>query len=199
MKIVHPLLACLLIFLTGCTSPPSLPLLADDDVVLAFGDSLTVGYGVSAGESYPAQLQGLISRRVVVAGASGETTVDALKRLPEILRKVRPALVIICSGGNDFLKKYPEKVTVDNLERMIQIVHDTNARVVVISVPRPSLWPSNHPLYAQLASAYDLWIEDSILKSVLHDENLKSDYLHPNAQGYRLIAEAVARMIASDV
>lgn len=127
------LLVILALLAAGCGEPPArLSPLSADAVVLAFGDSLTFGTGASEDESYPAQLERLIGRRVVRAGIPGEVTAQALERLPAALDEHAPRLLLLCIGGNDFLRE------------------------------------------------------------VLKDPSLKSDEIHPNARGYRMIAERLA-------
>ncbi|MEJ2415039.1 MAG: GDSL-type esterase/lipase family protein, partial [Sulfurimonas sp.] len=98
------LLVIVMIFVKSGDDPKKQPL-SKDTTILAFGDSLTAGYGASKGQDYPAHLQRLSGIKVINAGISGEVSADGLKRLPELLQEYKPQLVILCHGGNDILRK----------------------------------------------------------------------------------------------
>jgi len=107
-QFVHAL--TLLLFslcLTSCSdNKPTLSVLENDAVILAFGDSLTYGIGAnSKTESYPAVLSRLTGLRVANEGISGEVSEDALERLPDVLQTLKPNLVILCHGGNDIIRR----------------------------------------------------------------------------------------------
>ena len=187
------LLALLLLFsLAGCGKSPQLPRLVPDATLLAFGDSLTFGTGAAPSESYPAVLAGLIQRQVINAGVPGETTADGRERLPGTLDQVQPALLILCIGGNDFLRKRPEAETIANLRAMLDEARARQLPVLLVATPRPGLGLSVPPFYADLAKQYALTLEAESLAEILSTRSLKSDWIHPNAAGYRQLAGAIA-------
>ena len=177
--------------LAACSSPAKLPHLADDAVIVAFGDSLTFGTGVEAAQSYPAVLEKMISRRVVNAGVPGEVTVDGLSRLPEILEREKPALLLLCHGGNDQLRRLNQQQAANNIREMSRLAQKRGVAVVLIAVPAPGLALSPPSMYREIAKELSIPIEEEILSTVLADSSLKSDYIHPNAAGYRRLAESL--------
>lgn len=182
--------------LAGCGSKtPPLPSVGAGDVILAFGDSLTYGTGAAAEESYPQVLAQLIGREVIGAGVPGETTIGGLARLPDLLEELRPKIMLLCLGGNDMLRKVDPAVTERNLRAMIDVAKQRGVAVVLIGVPRPGLFSGNAPVYETLAGEYGLPFENAILKDVLYDNEFKSDPIHPNAKGYRKMAEAIAELL----
>lgn len=182
-----------LILLSGCGQPPPLTRLPKDGVIVAFGDSLTEGTGGTV--SYPQALEKIIGRTVVNAGQRGETSAGARHRLPDTLKHHQPDLIIICTGGNDFLQRQDANKTEENLRQMVRTARQSGAAVVLIAVPRFSVFPVNHPIYASVADEFALWMEEDVLKDVLHDNALKSDQVHPNNAGYQKIGEAVAKLL----
>ena len=181
--------------LAACGKSAQVSPLANDDVVLAFGDSLTFGTGASPGESYPAQLQTLIGRKVVNAGVPGEVSGDGLQRLPELLEEVKPKLLILCHGGNDFLRKLGEAQVAANVRAMIKLAKDRGISVVLIATPKPGLSISPPDFYAEIAKEFAIPFNDDVLKNVLRDNDLKSDLIHPNAKGYTQIADTLAKLL----
>jgi lysophospholipase L1-like esterase len=189
------LLAALLV-VSGCSDQPKISRLAPDAVVLAFGDSLTYGKGAPREASYPAVLARKLERQVINAGISGEVSAAGLQRLPELLETHQPALVILCHGGNDFLRRLEKAALKENLRRMILLAREAGADVVLVGVPKFGLLPSPAPLYEELATELELPYEEKILRDILTERSLKSDQIHPNAEGYRLMAKAIAIVIA---
>jgi lysophospholipase L1-like esterase len=177
------------------SSEPQLPPLAADAVVVAFGDSLTYGSGAEPSQTYPALLAKLIGRRVVNAGVPGELTAAGLSRLPEVLETEKPALVIICHGANDLLRRLERKKTADNLKAMVRLARERGAAVVLVAVPFPDISLPPPPVYREIAREFALPLEEKTLNAVLADRSLKADYIHPNAAGYRRMAESIAVLL----
>src|SRR5262245_25371820 len=107
--------------------------------VIAFGDSLTAGYGAAQGEDYPSKLSALIGTSVVNAGVSGDTTESALARIQEDVLARNPRMVIVGLGGNDFLQGVPIATTERNLRAAIRAIHGAGAMVVLLGFRFPSL------------------------------------------------------------
>jgi lysophospholipase L1-like esterase len=181
--------------LASCGKGPQVAPLPPDAVVLAFGDSITFGTGASPAESYPAQLAGLIGRKVVNAGVPGEISEDGLRRLPGALEENQPKLLILCHGGNDFLRKLGEPQVAVNVRAMIRLARQKNIDVMLIATPKPGLTISPPDFYAEIAREFAIPFNDDVLKAVLRDNALKSDLVHPNAQGYAEIAQATAKLL----
>ena len=189
------LLIFALTLLAACGKSPQVPALGANDVVLAFGDSLTYGTGASPAESYPAQLQSLIGRKVVNAGVPGEVSADGLQRLPAALEEAQPKLLILCHGGNDFLRKLSEADAAANLRAMIKLAKSKGIDVVLVATPKPGFSLSPPDFYAAIAKEFSIPFNDNALGSVLRDNALKSDLVHPNAKGYAQIAETLAKLL----
>ncbi len=167
-------------------------------VVLALGDSITYGTGAAPEAAYPAQLAQLTGWQVVNAGVPGDTSAQALARLPGLLAEHKPALVIASIGGNDFLRRLPEADTEVNLRRIAALAREAGAQVLLVAVPRPTLAAavgaglSDHPLYDRVAAELALPLHAGGWAHVLGNEQLKSDRIHANAAGYRAFAEGLA-------
>ena len=175
----------LLLLLVACgDDQPPLPRLAGDAVILAFGDSLTEGYGVKTDESYPARLASISGRKVINAGISGEISAQGLRRLPKLLEKHNPDLVILCHGGNDFLRKL-------SMTDMIRMAKAQGAEVVLLGVPKPGLFLSAYEVYEKIAADTGVVFIEDLIPEVLGDKDLKSDTVHPNAEGYLVMAKTI--------
>jgi len=186
-----PALALLLV-LAGCGEEPTLAPLGPDATILAFGNSLTRGTGAEEHESYPAVLERLSGRRVVNAGVPGELSARGLLRLPNLLERVEPDLLILCHGGNDILRDRDPERTADNLEAMIRMARERDIGVLLVGVPERSLvFHSTADLYFDVAEATGVPLENGTIADIVGDPALKSDPIHPNAAGYRRLAEAI--------
>lgn len=193
---LYPVLLAV-ICLCACGKPlPPLDALQEDAVILAFGDSITYGSGAASTNSYPAQLAQLTGRRVINAGVPGEVSATGLARLPALLDRHMPDLLVLCHGGNDMLRKLDLDDLRDNLTQMIGAAHARGIPVILLGVPRPGLFLlDSADLYAAVAAETKVAFDGDILPEVYSDKTLKSDQIHPNADGYRRIAQAVTRLL----
>jgi acyl-CoA thioesterase-1 len=161
-------------------------------VILAFGDSMTAGYGVPADMSYPAQLQKILDERgykyrVVNMGVTGDTTRGGVGRLNRALG-AGPDIVILELGSNDRSNGISPKQTEDNLDQMIARFQKTHIAVVLAG---RSL-AGGEDVYVNLANKYHLTLIPSFLAGVSGNPNLTiSDGTHPNADGYTLVVKTI--------
>ena len=179
----------------GCGDKAKLSRLPGDAVVLAFGDSLTYGTGAAENESYPAQLEKLIGRRVARAGVPGEVTAQALARLPSALDEHAPRLLLLCIGGNDFLRHLGNGQAESNVRAMVKLARSRNIEVLLIGTPEPGITVTPPAFYAGIAKQFSVPYEDAVIGDVLRNNELKSDPIHPNARGYGVIAERLAERL----
>lgn len=165
--------------------------------VLALGDSLTFGTGVTPDTAYPTVLARLSGWNLVNAGIPGHTSAQALERLPGLLAEYQPVLVIVSIGGNDLLRRQDEAALRENLRRILAAVRAAGAQALLVAVPRPTLAArvtgslDDHPLYAEIASEAGGPLHAEGWSAVLADERLKSDAIHANAAGYEAFAQGV--------
>ena len=190
------LTSVLVLLAAGCRErPPQLRSLPENATILAFGDSLTHGTGADASESYPIRLEQLIQRPVINAGVPGEVTAEGLVRLPQLLDRYRPALLILCHGGNDLLRRTGEEQAAKNLRAMIRLARERGVDVVLIGVPKPDMSLAPPVFYASIAGEFTIPYDGDTLAGILSDRSRKSDYIHPNALGYQQLAEAVHALL----
>lgn len=183
----------LLISLTACgDSTKQIARLPDDAVILAFGDSLTHGTGADKNESYPIILEQSINRKVINAGIPGELSMQGLKRLPKLLDKHQPDLLILCHGGNDLLQKKNLTKAETNIRQMIALAVNKNIPVILLGVPKPGLFLNDAKLYSNISENTDITYIPNLIAEILSDASMKSDPVHPNKAGYRKMALALA-------
>lgn len=195
-KIVLYLTGSIFLLATAChPSQPQLSRLFPNDVILAFGDSLTFGTGATPDTSYPKLLEKIIGLKVINAGIPGEETRDSLNRIENELVKNQPHLVIVCLGGNDLLRKRPRSQIKENLRKIIQIIKKHNAQVMLIGVPEPGLILEAPEFYQELGTELNIPVESEIVANLLKQYEYKADYIHFNAAGYQAFAVHIANFL----
>lgn len=189
------------------TAPASPPAAADARrTIVCFGDSITAGFGLDAGQSFPDLLQQDLDRRgapyrVVNLGVSGDTTQDGLARVSLALAE-KPALVLLELGGNDGLRGIPLSITQANLAQMIEAFQGAGARIVLAGMSLPPNYGSVfirkfEAVYKDLAAKYKVTLIPFLLEGVgAHDEFMQRDGIHPNAAGARKVEVLVMKALA---
>ncbi len=185
---------------TAPTHPPPPP--ADARPVIAcFGDSLTAGFGLEPGQSFPDLLQAELDRRgyryrVANLGVSGDTSQDGLSRLSIALEE-KPALALVELGANDGLRGEPVATTESNLAAIVEAFQKAGARVVLAGITLPPNYGPEYirqfdAMYRSLAARYKLKLIPFLLEGVGgHADLMQRDGLHPNAEGARIVAATV--------
>lgn len=163
--------------------------------IICFGDSITFGFGAPAGQSYPDFLSRKIDIPVLNAGVEGDTSTQAMFRIYSDVLSRDPLLVIIEFGGNDFLRSVPPEDTVANIENMVKAVNGAGAMVALVELSTRNIMKRHSQEIRQLARKHNCILISAILDKIIADPSLKSDFVHPNAQGYKAIAERVYRSI----
>ncbi len=172
-------------------------------VVLALGDSLTAGAGVTAVQSWPALLAERTGWVVINGGVNGDKSGDALKRLPALLGENDPVLVLVTLGGNDMLHHVPQQETVDNLEKILALIQERGAKAVLLATPEPSIARavfqnlSAPDFYRVVAEKYRVHLVEDAIAEVISDPKLKGDPLHPNAEGHALLSGKIFSALQS--
>ncbi|MCM8795732.1 MAG: arylesterase [Candidatus Omnitrophica bacterium] len=163
--------------------------------IICFGDSITLGYGANPAEDYPARLGQMLKLPVINAGIDGDTTSEALRRLDSDVLERNPLLVIIEFGGNDFLRKVPIQITLKNMKEMIEKIQTKGAMVAVVDISSGMFLKDYAKGFAQLAKEKEAIFIPGVLAGIITNPALKSDFIHPNAAGYQLIAQRIYRAI----
>jgi acyl-CoA thioesterase-1 len=174
-------------------------------VIAAFGDSLSAGFGVEPGKSFPDDIQRMLdaegySYHVVNLGVSGDTTTDGVERLPNVLA-VHPAIVVLEFGGNDGLRGLPVTSTRQNLATMIETLQKSGAQVMLagMTLPRnygPEYIHSFEQVYLDLAKKYNLVRMPFLLDGVGgHADLMQADGIHPTAVGAEIVARNLMKYL----
>lgn len=174
-------------------------------VIVAFGDSLTAGYGVPPGKSYPDDLQRLLDSagykyRVVNLGVSGDTTTDGLQRVSDVL-DAKPAIVILEFGGNDGLRGLPVSTTRANLSKIIQTLQNKGIRILLAGMTLPRNYGETYihsfdQIYLALSTQFHLARIPFLLEGVGgHPELVQPDGIHPTVEGCKIVSTNVMKYL----
>ena len=175
-------------------------------VILDFGDSLTAGYGLPAGQAFPARLEAWlhqqgIEARVVNAGVSGDTTAGGLARLDWALAD-KPDLVILALGANDALRGIEPSTVRENLDKMIGKIEASGAKVLLLGMLAPPNWGEEYrhafdKIFPELARIHHLPLYPFFLEGVAMKPELNQpDGLHPNERGVAVLVDRIAPVVA---
>ncbi len=167
--------------------------------ILAFGDSITYGYRVDKDKNYPSILSKLLQTKVINAGVSGENARRGLERLPALLKKYKPQILIICEGGNDILRNDNLLKTKADIAKMIELAQKKHIFIVLVGVPKLDILTlKTAKFYYELSDEFNVPLEDEGLQEIMNDDSLKIDSVHPNAAGYKILASKIAAIITND-
>lgn len=173
--------------------------------IVAFGDSLTVGLGVPADESYPAQLQRRLDSlgyhyRVINAGVSGDTTAGGLRRVTWILNS-KPDLVVLELGANDGLRGLQVEDTYNNLRQIVRRLQEARVTVILTGMKLPPNYGQDYTtkfeaMYRNLAQEHQVPFIPFFLEGVGGDSLLnQADGIHPTSEGYKVVVEHLLKVL----
>lgn len=165
------------------------------DLVVFFGDSITQGYGVREGDSFPSLAARELGIACVNAGVPGDTMAAGLARLDRDVFPHRPRLTVVEFGGNDFLRRVPVEETLQSLDVIVSRLIAQGSMVVILEVNVGVMGDPYLKGYRAVAERHGAVLLENIMRGVLGSPDLKVDAIHPNAPGHRLIAERVVRML----
>lgn len=162
-------------------------------LVVAFGDSLTSGVGASSvSESYIAYLAQDSGVTIINKGVGGNTTTKALARVQTDVLDLnpKPEVAIILLGGNDFFKGVPQETTKENLTKIVDLIKEAEIKVILLGVSRVH-FPDYENMIQAIAMKKNISYVPAILDGIVNIEELMSDLKHPNADGYKLMAQRI--------
>jgi len=175
-------------------------------VLVVFGDSLSAGYGLASGQSFPDDMQRTLDKegyawQIKNLGISGDTTEGGVSRIDSAVR-LKPAVVLLELGGNDGLRGLPLKVTRQNLETMIMAFQQAGAKVVLAGMTLPPNYGPDYitsfqNIYKDLAVKYKLKLIPFLLADIVTPDlrYLQRDGIHPTAEGAEIVSGTVLKTV----
>lgn len=165
------------------------------EAIIAFGDSITEGFGVDKEDAYPAVLSRELGVPVSNRGVSGDTSESGLSRLEKDVFPQNPRVVILFLGGNDFLSKVPAARLRENLSRVIERIHERGAMVVLVGIKTGVTTEDYSFTYKELSETYKTAYVPNVLSGIFTDESLMIDAIHPNKEGHVRIAQKILKVL----
>lgn len=158
--------------------------------IVAFGDSLVFGTGAAEGKNFVSLLSGMIGKPIENFGVPGDTTETGLARIDTVIRK-HPSIVLLLLGGNDYLHRVPRGQTFKNLDTIVSRLQNDGVLVVLLGV-RGGLFTDNFdPEFEELAKRRKTAFVPDVLDGLFGHPKFMSDEIHPNDEGYALIAQKI--------
>ena len=164
--------------------------------IMAFGDSLVQGIGSSGGGGFVSILSRQLGLPIENLGRGGDTTATALTRLDEVTKR-DPKIVLILLGGNDYIRRISKEETFSNLGMIISSIQDRGAIVILLGVRGGVLKDNYKNDFKELAKKYKTAYIPNVLDGLIGSPNLMSDTIHPNNEGYQIIADRIYPVIKS--
>ncbi len=181
--------------LFGCAKREIKNINSQGKSIICFGDSLTFGYGVKPGEDYPTALSKMINMPVINAGLDGDTSITAFKRIKADVLGKEPFLVLIEFCGNDFLKSIPLDATTNNIRIMIRQIQAQGAITAIVDVSAGLFLRDYRLKFVKLAQETGSIFIPAVLSGIITNPSMKSDFMHPNAEGYKIVAQRIYRAV----
>ncbi len=194
-KIVAILCMVFIALMAACNKQEKYATIPQGATVLILGDSLSYGTGANKGEDYPTLLADKTGWKIINAGVPGDTSADGLQRLPALLAQDPPQLLIVELGGNDILHQVPQSQTAANLIAILKLAKAQNIQTVLVAIPEFNALKvamgslDDHRMFEEIAKETATPLIKDVFSEVLSDRSLKADQIHPNTQGYALVAE----------
>jgi acyl-CoA thioesterase-1 len=165
-----------------------------NDIVVAFGDSLTQGIGATEGNDYVSLLSSKIGREIINKGVSGNTSEQGLARIDEVLRE-NPGTTLVLFGGNDYLRKVPKEQTFQNLRTIITKLQDSGSIVILLGIRGGLLTDQFESDFEDLAEETGSIYVSNVLQGIFGNAKLMSDAIHPNDAGYLIMTNKIYEKI----
>lgn len=163
----------------------------NDAVVVAFGDSITYGYGAGRGKDYASLLSQELGVSIINAGGIGDTTATALLRIERDILARRPDIVLVFLGGNDFLRGVPAFSAADNIKKIIEKIHAAGAEVVLVGVSYAFISDYERALERVAREMNVAGYVPNVLSGIILRPEFMADDIHPNDEGHKIIAQRI--------